>query len=276
MQLKFEMIYSNRNLSQKLERTEAASNASFVEARVRISPESGAEWIEIGGAYAMYDSAESPLTQTFGLGIFDEITATEMERIETFFKNHDAPVFHEVSPLADPSLLSLLNERNYQPIELTSVMFQPIEKTTLNFAINPNIKTRIIETGEEKLWAQTSANGWANEMEGLADFIFEFGQVSANCKGGFPFIAEIENSPIATGMLFINEDVAVLAGASTIPEARRQGAQLALLNARLSFAAEKGCKLAMMCALPGSQSQKNAEKQGFRIAYTRTKWQLKD
>jgi hypothetical protein len=32
----------------------------------------------------------------------------------------------------------------------------------------------------------------------------------------------------------------------------------------------------MMGALPGSQSQKNAEKNGFRIAYTRTKWQLKD
>jgi hypothetical protein len=32
----------------------------------------------------------------------------------------------------------------------------------------------------------------------------------------------------------------------------------------------------MMCAQPGSQSQRNAEKHGFRIAYTRIKWQLKD
>jgi hypothetical protein len=30
----------------------------------------------------------------------------------------------------------------------------------------------------------------------------------------------------------------------------------------------------MMDALPGSQSQRNAEKNNFRIAYTRTKWQL--
>jgi len=29
----------------------------------------------------------------------------------------------------------------------------------------------------------------------------------------------------------------------------------------------------MMCAAPGSASQRNAERQGFRIAYTRTKWQ---
>lgn len=270
------MIYSDRNLAQKLERTEAASNMSFVEARARIFPASRAEWTEIGGAYAMFDGAESPLTQTFGLGVFDEITGAEMSQIEAFFKKHDAPVFHEVAPLADTSLLSLLNSRNYQPVELTSVMFQPLEKNALNFAVNPNIKTRIIETGEEKLWARTSADGWASEMEGLGEFMFEFGQISASCAGGFPFLAEIESAPAATGMLFVDKDVALLAGASTVPAGRRQGAQLALLNARLRYAAENGCKLAMMCALPGSQSQKNAEKQGFRIAYTRTKWQLKD
>jgi len=66
----------------------------------------------------------------------------------------------------------------------------------------------------------------------------------------------------------------LLAGASTVPEGRRQGAQLALLDARLRHAAAHGCDLAMMCAAPGSASQRNAERNGFRIAYTRTKWQL--
>jgi hypothetical protein len=32
----------------------------------------------------------------------------------------------------------------------------------------------------------------------------------------------------------------------------------------------------MMCAEPGSSSQRNAERQGFRIAYTRMKWQLEE
>lgn len=269
------MIYSDRILAQKLERTEAKSNASFVEARAKAFPESKAEWIEIGGAYAMYDGAESPLTQTFGLGIFKEITNQELTEIESFFKKHEAPVFHEVSPLAGISPLALLSERGYQPIELTSVMYLPIENAALSASVNPNIKTRIAEADEKKLWAQTSAGGWASEMEGLADFLLEFGQISAVCEGGFPFLAEIEDSPVAAGMLFVNQDVALLAGASTIPEKRRQGAQLALLSARLRYAAERGCTLAMMCAAPGSQSQKNAEKQGFRIAYTRAKWQLK-
>lgn len=59
------MIYSNKDLSQKLERTEARSNADFVETRARMFPGSNAEWIEVGGAFAMFDSPESPLTQSF-------------------------------------------------------------------------------------------------------------------------------------------------------------------------------------------------------------------
>jgi len=271
------MIFSDRNLSQKLERTEARSNASFVEARAKHSPETDAEWIEVAGAYAMFDGIESPLTQTFGLGVFDTITDKELDELEAFFKRHGAEVFHEVSPLADLSLIALLNERGYQPIELTSVMFQELSgENSLDLPINPLIKTRIIEKGEEKLWAQTSANGWATEMEGLAEFMFNFGQISAQTEGGFPFIAELEGVPVSAGMLFIYDDVAILAGASTVPEGRRKGAQTALLDARLKFAKSQGCQIATMGALPGSQSQRNAEKNGFRIAYTRTKWQLKD
>lgn len=52
-------------------------------------------------------------------------------------------------------------------------------------------------------------------------------------------------------------------------------AQTALLRARLRYAADRGCTVATVGALPGSQSQRNAEKQGFRVAYTRTKWQLR-
>ena len=55
---------------------------------------------------------------------------------------------------------------------------------------------------------------------------------------------------------------------------REQGAQLALLDYRLRFAAQGGCDIAMIVTQPGSASQRNAERQGFHVAYTRTKWQL--
>jgi hypothetical protein len=269
------MIYSDRTLSQKLERTEARANADFVETRARLQPESGATWIDVGGAYAMFDGPQSPLTQTFGLGVFEDATNEQLETLEAFFRERKAPVFHEVSPMADQSILALLNERGYKPVELTSVMFHEIGTDSVPQASrNGDLNTRVISDGEAEIWARTSSAGWATEHEALADFMFNFGKVSAQCNGAFPFIAELDGKPVSTGMLFIYGDVCVLAGASTVPECRRKGAQNALLRDRLNFAAQKGCELAIMGAAPGSQSQMNAQKNGFLIAYTRTKWQL--
>ena len=268
-------IFSDLDLARRLERTEAQSNAEFVETRARLFPESGAEWIEVAGAYAMYDGATSLLTQTFGLGLFDEIASAEMETIESFFRERGAPVFHEVSPLASANLWELLNERGYQPIEFTSVMFRPISRAGIDLPAAPNEKISVREAREDEheLWAQTAARGWSEFTE-FADQILELSRLSAKRPGASSFFAELEGKFIATGGMSICEGVVLLAGASTIPEGRRQGAQMALLDSRLRFAAEQGCDIAMMCAQPGSTSQRNAERNGFRIAYTRVKWRL--
>lgn len=197
-----------------------------------------------------------------------------MGRIERFFKQHHAPVFHEVSPLADPAIFPLLNQRGYQPCEFTTILYRSIEPG-VSFAKlrNENIQVRLTTKDEVELWAETSARGWG-EFPELADFMLKFGKVVAQRTDGLSFIAELEDTPIATGSMSTHEGVALLAGASTIPDGRKQGAQLALLDSRLRYAAEHGCDVATMGALPGSASQRNAERQGFRIAYTRTKWQL--
>jgi hypothetical protein len=262
-------------LARRLERTEARSNAAFVEARAAIEPEISATWIEVAGAYAMFDGVGSPCTQSFGLGLFDRVSNEEMQALESFFEDRGADVFHEVSPLADPALLSLLNERGYQPIEFTSLLFRPtaiaIESTGPR---DDQILVRCIDPGEEVLWAETAAQGWGETAE-LANFVRKLGKVTTLSKGYLALLAESNGKPIASASLALGDGVAVLAGASTIPGARNRGAQRALLQERLRIAAERGCELVMMGARPGSTSQKNAERQGFRIAYTRIKWLLR-
>ncbi|MDB5236219.1 MAG: hypothetical protein JWR44_3212 [Hymenobacter sp.] len=267
------MRFSDVDLARQLERTEASSSAAFVEGRARLFPASGAEWMTVAGAYALFDGPESPLTQTFGLGLFDEVTAAELDRIEAFFTERQAPVLHEVSPLAQPALLPLLTARGYQPIEYTSVLYQELAPGPAAEAPS-SLTTRIIGPEEAESWAQTSAAGWSTESPEFVGFLLDFGKVNANSSGMLCFVAELEGQPIGTAGLCLHEGVALLAGASTVPAGRRQGAQAALLAARLNHAAAQGCTLATMGALPGSQSQRNAERHGFRIAYTRTKWQL--
>jgi hypothetical protein len=122
--------FSDLTLSQRLERAEAHASARFVEARAKAFSQSGARWIEVAGAYAMFDGAASPVTQTFGLGLFQPVTNADLEKLESFFLERGAPVFHEVSPLAGHSLAALLSDRGYQPAEFTSVMYRQIRSGT--------------------------------------------------------------------------------------------------------------------------------------------------
>ncbi|MFB3920227.1 MAG: GNAT family N-acetyltransferase [Terriglobia bacterium] len=263
---------TDHNVARRLERAEAAANARFVEARARISPESGARWIEVAGAYAMFDGVRSPCTQTFGLGIFQAPTPADMEKIEGFFRERSAPVFHEVCPHADKSLLPLLNERGYRPIELSNVLLMPLltKSTEASVSSNP-LQVRVVHEGERELWARTATEGW-REFTEFADLMYELMRVSASTDGSVDFLAYLDGQPIAAGGLAIHEGVAILAGASTIPEWRRRGAQQALLESRLQYALQAGCDLAMVVAEPGGPTQRNAERRGFRVAYTRTKW----
>ena len=103
--------------------------------------------------------------------------------------------------------------------------------------------------------------------------MLEFGTVSARSRGTVCFVADWGGQPIAAAALAMHDGVALLAGASTDPAFRGRGAQAALLETRLAHATSAGCDVAMMGALPGSASQRNGERQGFRIAYTRIKWQ---
>jgi GNAT superfamily N-acetyltransferase len=271
------VVIADHALSCRLERAEMCANARFVEARVRVAPDSGAQWIEVAGAHAMFDAPHSPCTQTFGLGLFEMPTAADMDRIESFFEDRGAPVMHEVSPLADKALLPMLHDRGYRPLELSNVLVLPIggeaspAPASTAAVRGGSLQARIVGSDEKDLWARTMAEGW-REFAEFADYMRDLTAVSAAIEGNTLFLAELDGQPIAAGGLAMHGGVALLAGASTIPEWRRRGAQNALLASRLDHAARSGCDLAMFCAEPGSSSQRNAQRHGFQIAYTRIKW----
>ncbi len=260
-------------LARRLERAEAAANARFIEARAQVAPSRGACWLDVRGTWAMFDGVGSPLTQTFGLGMSEAPNAEALSALEDFFKERGATVDHEVSPLALGEPLPLLSGRGYVPIELTSVMFRPTAARAEEDVAQPALTAHPVESGHLPAWIDASADGWS-EFPAIVPFVREIGEVYAHTAGAGCYAVAIGGVLAATGVLAIHDGVAVLAGASTRPAFRRRGAQLALLGARLRAARAGGCDLALMCATPGSASQRNAERHGFRVAYTRLKWRL--
>ena len=276
-------FFCDAALSKRLERAEGQACAEFAAARQRLFPKSGAEWIACAGAYVVFDGVDSPVTQTFGLGLFEELTTSSLDRVEQFFLQRKSPIFHEVSPFAGVSTLDLLCNRGYRPIEVSNVLVRPLDGAGLarpqidvnsKSVQNSNIRVCLIVPDQTQRWSEISTKAWSHEHPELRGFLLEMGTIAAQRNHSRCFLAELDGEPGAAAGICLHESVALLAGSATIPELRRRGLHTALLYERLRYAAEQGCDLAMIAVQPGSNSQRNAERNGFRIAYTRTKWKL--
>lgn len=243
----------------------------YAEAQLRAFPGCGSEWIECAGAYAVFNGVDSPVTQSFGLGLFEELSPAHLDAVERFFLDRGARAEHEISPLAGVAALDLLCRRNYRPIEISSVLYRQVEPVAVG---NQEIQVRVAGPEESGLWNEISARGWAHEHPELLEFLKRNGPIASSREDTICFLAEVDGIPGAAGVLCLHEGVALFGGSATVPELRRRGLQGALLEARMRHAFERGCDLAMMVAEAGSNSQRNAERKGFQIAYTRTKWRL--
>jgi hypothetical protein len=259
-------------LARRLEHAEGAASAAFVDARARMAPAHGATWIAVDGVRAMFDGVGSPLTQTFGLGLDVPVSAHTLTALERFFADRDAAVDHEVSPLAEGEVLPLLTARGYAPIELTDVLCRPLTaddalEFPTSFAVSP------IAASEGTAWADAAADGWSDTPE-VVPFVRDLGAVYPVTAGATCYAAFDGTTIAGAGVLAMHQGTALLAGASTRPAWRQRGAQTALLAVRLRDARRQGGDLAMICARPGSASHRNAQRRGFRVAYTRIKWHL--
>lgn len=266
------MLVSALALSRRLERAEGHACVRFAEARRRLFPDSGSDWMECAGTYAVFDGIDSPTTQTFGLGIFEELRPASLEAIERFFLDRGAPVLHEVSPLVGVAAFDLLCAREYRPVKISSVLYLPVPRSAGE--AHANIRVHVASRQETKLWTDIGARGWSHEHPEILDFASQSGTLFSAHEKNICFLAEIDDVPAAVGGLSIHEGVALFAGSATVPELRRRGLHAALLAERMRYAFDHGCDLAMMVAEAGSSSQRNAERKGFRIAYTRMKWRL--
>jgi hypothetical protein len=263
-------LFMDLALARRLERTEGAIGRSHVMARRSLDPTVDVAWEDFDGAFAFYDGSSSVLTQSFGLGVLAPAAPASLDAIEAFFEAHGASPQHEVSIHAGVEALGLLVERGYRPVELSNVLVQPLPAPVDATAAGLTVRT--CGSADADAWIEASAAGWADTPE-IGELARSIARVVAANPLMTNFLVERDGALIATASLGIHEGVALLAGASTIPMGRGLGAQSAVLGARLAEAHRRGCDLAMIVATPGSSSQRNAERRGFRVAYSRTKWQ---
>lgn len=262
------MFFADHALARRLEAADALNAAESGRAQARIHPESGATVLPIAGGYACFAGATSPLTHAIGVGMVGPVTEAQLDELEEFYRSRGAAANIDLCPLADPSLMEVLGRRGYRPVEFNNVLVRPVEGGAGSIAEH----VKIAKPEQAELWARTMVQGFF-EREDLAPEEVAIGMTLFEMPGASGWFASVDQQPAAAAAMCIRNGLATFFGDSALVGFRRRGLHRALIRARLAYARELDCDLAVAATLPGSYSQLNYERCGFQVVYTKVNMQ---
>ncbi len=246
-------MFSDSALARRIEGGEALNSAGCGES------------IQICGGYATFAGVGSPLTHAIGLGMNGPVSAAEFDRMEEFFRSRGVPVNLDYCPHADFTLLELLGARGYRIVESNNVLAGPI-------AGGFDARVRVARDCEEPLWTRTMLEGFFGKRE-LSAIELDLGRRLLSLDCATAWFGMVDGKPVSAGAMNARGKLALLFADSTLEAFRGQGLHLAVIRARLKHAASLGCDLATASTAPGSASQRNYERAGFRVVYTKLNMQ---
>jgi len=264
------MIFADLALARRLEAAEARKYLDYAAARGRLHPEMTPAWEPIAGGYAVYAGDGNPYSRALGMGLHGPVAAAEIARMEAFYAGRGLPSELSLCPLADESLVDALGARGYRIRMFMHTWVR--ELTGDGRRTGDDIVVRPIEPDEADLWVRTAWHGFAgDDVAPPADLIISPYPTMAHATCWLAWLdgERLGAEPAGAGTLAIHDRVAELFGTSTRPSCRGRGVQAALIRARMAAAAAAGCDLIAAHTDPGSASQRNVERAGFRLAYTK-------
>lgn len=106
----------------------------------------------------------------------------------------------------------------------------------------------------------------------IQDGIKQNNEVLFEVPGWEFYVAYKQEVPVGIAVLNVQGEFATLAAAATLPDYRNMGVQSELLQKRIEIAIEKGARYITSEATYGSGSQRNMERAGLKLAYTKAIW----
>jgi GNAT superfamily N-acetyltransferase len=258
-------LFCDWSVARRLELAEALDAAQIAEVFAARHPDGGGAVLEVGGGQAAFGGAGSPLSHAVGVGMQGPVTETDLNRLEQFYRERDSVPIVDLCPLADPSLSELLGARGYRISEFNNVLIRPV---TASDAFEPSESLRRAAPEEADVWGRTVMTGFL-EKDDATPAEIELACVLFGLSSGIPWIAFSGGVAAAAAGMAIQSGLALYFGDATMPAYRRRGLQSALIRARLGYAAAQGCDLATASTLPGTLSQRNYERLGFQVVYTK-------
>ena len=263
------MQFVDKAFARRLESVEELPQVLYARTFQKIRPEIGAADAEVCGGHMSFCGLGSPVGRAVGMGLDRPFTPADIEQVEAFYRSHKAPAQVDLCPMHEPSVFEMFKERGYAIAELNNVLYRKLNKEE-EFPPPPpgyEIRRSLLEEATRAGEIVETAFFPDGAPEAFRGLIAPFYQM----EGALPFVASADGKLVAcgTGLVIPEHGVFALCGAGTLTEYRGRGLQTALLGARMAAAVEAGCEYAVVVTQGGTTSQRNAERLGFRVAYSK-------
>lgn len=254
-------------LAQEIEYVQINRRLDYIEAQTRLHPEYNCHWRRIGDGFTLYAGPGSPVNRTMGLGLQKAVSESDIQSVEEFFDEVKEPTRIDLCPFAHDSLLKYLNGRDFTISHLDQLLVTTLPPSTGTADASP-FNIVMMDDANRQTWIEIIATAFSDEKsECIANRDVAMPTAfSANYTG---FLAYFKSKPIGAGGIYLRDGLAELAPDGTLPSFRQQGVQMALMKYRLNYAVAQGCRLVTVACAPGISTQSNAEKLGFKTAYTK-------
>lgn len=263
------MEFVDKALARRLESCEEMPQVYYARAFQKSRPEIGAVEEEISGGHMVFAGLGSPIGRATGLGLDRPFSPGDLDRIEQFYREHKAPSQVDLTPMHSPEIFELFKERGYAIAELNNVLFRKLEPDEQSPPPPSHCEIRRSPIEEAELTGSIVEgaffpDGAPEAFRGLITPLYQM-------ENALAFVATIDGRPVAcgTGLVIPEHKVFALCGAGTLAEFRGRGLQTALLRVRMAAAINAGCEYAVVVTQGGTTSQRNAERLGFRVAYSK-------
>ena len=263
------MQFVDKAFARRLESCEEMPQVFYAREFKKTRPGIGAAEEEICGGHMIFAGLGSPIGRATGVGLDRPLTSDDVSRIEQFYRERKAPSQVDLCPLHGPEVFEMFKDRGYAIAELNNVLYRKLDPAE-KFPPPPG-HCQIRRSSPDEA-AVTGAivesaffpDGAPEAFRGLMAPLYQM-------EGALAFVATVDSNSVAcgTGLVIPQHKVFALCGAGTLTAYRGRGFQTALFRARLAAAAEAGCEYAVVVTQGGSASQRNAERLGFRVAYSK-------
>lgn len=263
------MQFVDKALARRLESCEEMPQVIYARLFQKTRPEIGAAEEEICGGHMIFAGLGSPIGRATGAGLDRAFTAADLDCVEEFYGARKAQSQVDLCPMHEPAVFELFKERGYAIAELNNVLFRKLDAQE-KFPPPPvacEIRPSRLEEVETVGAIVESAFFSGGAPEAYRGLIAPFYQM----ERALAFVATVDGKLVAcgTGLVIPEHRVFALCGAGTLTGYRGRGLQTALLRARMTAAVQAGCEYAVVVTNGGTTSQRNAERLGFSVAYSK-------